>query len=742
MKYLFLTIISAFLLGCSSGSKLVSNGKSDYKIFISNKASKPEHYAAGELQKYIQKISGAKIAIVHEAKPEDRLIYVGFQGATKSLLKDLNIAEFGKEEYIIRSHEKDMLIAGGGPRGTLYGVMGYLSDHLGCRWYTREVVKIPKQTSIDLVKIEDRQKPTFVYREAWYNEAYNSEWAMHNRLNPSNVPIPDSLGGSYITYPWAHTVMQLVPSDKYFATHPEYFAEVKGKRLPGKHIQLCLTNREVLKIATAQVFNWIKEHPEANVFSVDQSDMDEYCQCQFCKAIDDREGSPSGSLLTFVNQIADTVGKVYPEVKIQTFAYSYTEAPPKTIRPADNVTIRLCHYNYCSAHSMEGCADHKPFRDRFIEWKKISKRISIWDYYTDFSQYLMPFPNFESFKNDIKWYADRGVEGVFAQGNNVPNNGGGEFSELRAWVISQLLWNAQRNPQALVEEFVNNVYGKAAPFISSYIKHMHDQVKADSVHFSIWSQPNEVNYLGLRSVQAADSIFKLALKASESDSELFKRVELAYLPILYTKLYFYSVGGTAYLSHEAMPAVYDHFKKIIDRHQIKSMGDMPETYGNLLKFMEKVKNGDKFYTDWWMAGPFDNADGKGLITTSVPEKEFDLRATYTGVGGKKVKWEKQANQTSGYIDFYKLFVPNENVLSYAYRTITLEEAKTMKFGVGSNDGVRVWINGKLVLDRPVSRKAEPNQDMITVDMKKGENTILVKVDQLKRAWGFYFTEKN
>ncbi|GAB3267150.1 hypothetical protein GCM10027347_35650 [Larkinella harenae] len=739
MKYLAL-LLALLTLGCSSGSKLISDGKSEYKIFVSDRASKPEQLAASELQKYLQKVSNCTLEITHETKPEAKLIYVGFAGAPEQLLRGLQPTDFASEEYLIRSDGDRLLIAGGGTRGTLYGVIGYLSDHLHCRWYTREVVKTPQQQTVLLPKIDDRQKPAFVYREAWYREAYNPEWAMHNRLNPSLTPIPDSLGGSYITYPFAHTAMNLVPSEKYFASHPEYFAEVNGKRLPGKHIQLCLTNPDVRRIATAQVFKWIEEHPEVNVFSVDQSDGEGYCTCRSCKAIDDREGSPAGSLLTFVNQIADTVGKIHPNVKIQTFAYAYTEVPPKTIRPADNVTIRLCHYNYCSAHSMEGCDNHKPFRDRFNEWKKIARRISIWDYYTDFSQYLMPFPNFESFKNDIKWYADRGVEGMFAQGNNVPDNGGGEFSELRAWVIAQLLWNPDRDSQALIDEFVENVYGKAAPFMSRYIRLMHDQVKTDSVHFSIWSQPLEVNYLGLPTIQRADSLFQQAFKATTGDTSLTKRVELAYLPILYTKLYFYSIGGTAYLSKTDMPKTMAHFKALINRHQIKAIGDMPQTYGNLNNFIARVENASTYYSDWWVIGPFDNSDGKGLVTPFSPEKSLDRKQVYKGRGGTPVKWQQHEDKTSGYMDFTKLFKPTEEVVAYAQRNLILPEAKTMKFGVGSNDGVRVWIDGRLVLDRPVARKAEPNQDLITLPMEKGEHTILVKVDQSKRAWGFYFTE--
>jgi hypothetical protein len=740
MKYLFLTIITAFLLGCSSGNKLVSDGKSDYKIFISKSALKPEKYAAAELQKYILEISGAAIAIVHEAKPEDKLIYVGFQGAPESLLKDLKIAEFGKEEYIIRSHGKDMLIAGGGPRGTLYGVMGYLSDHLGCRWYTREVVKIPKQTSIDLPEKDDRQKPVMEARQISYREAYNVEWSAHNRIN-SNL-MPDSLGSGNIAYPFVHTFYALVPPQKYGKTHPEYFSEVDGKRLikeTNTGGQLCLTNPEVVKIATETVFEWIKTHPEASVYTVDQNDGEGFCTCKNCKELDDREGSHSGTLINFVNQIADSVAKVHPEVTLQTLAYAYTEIPPKTLKPADNVTIRLCHYDYCSAHKLGDCDDHKRYIERLDQWSKIAKRITIWDYYTNFERYLLPFPNFETMKHDPKFYADRHAIGLFPEGNNVDSDGGGEFSELRAWVFSQLLWNPERDGRKLIDEFVENVFGEASPYISQYIKLLHDQVRPDSVYFSIWEDPEDVNYLSSKTIRTADSLFTLAKNAAKSDTALYNRVELAYLPVLYTQLYFYSIGGSAYLRRDQVPAALATFEKIIKRKRITSLGVVDLPPASIENFIKSVKSKDKYLTDWWVIGPFENEERKGFSTVFAPERQFDSTQTYPGKGGK-VKWRKYYNAESGYIDFARIFTPNKNVVSYAHRTITLPEAKTVKLGVGSNDGVRVWVNNKLVLDRLVSRPAVPNEDQIRVPMKKGENTILVKVDQTGNKWGFYFTE--
>jgi len=740
MKFFLFLLVPLFLLSaCSSESTLISDGHSSYHIFVSKTAPAPEQYAATELQKYLFKIGKVKLEIVNDAAPDAKLIYVGFTGAPENLLAKTDTTKFINEEYLIRSDGKNLLIAGGGTRGTLYGVLGYLSDYLGCRWYTRDVVKTPTLSEIKLAKMDDRQKPAFEYREAWYREAYDTEWALHNRLNPSTVPIPDSLGGSYIMFPFVHTFYDLLPPGKYYKSNPEYFSEVAGKRV-GKDGQLCLTNPEVVKIATATVFEWIKTHPHANVFSIDQNDGEGFCECVHCKALDDKEGSHSGSLLNFVNQIADSVKKARPDIKLQTLAYAYTEIPPKTIRPADNVTIRLCHYNYCSAHSILGCDNHKPFIARLDQWKKISKNITIWDYFTDFAQYLMPFPNFETLKHDVKFYADKGVIGLFAQGSNIPENGDGEFTGLRAWVFSQLMWKPDQDAQLLIDEFVNNVYGNAGSHISAYINLLHEQVKPDSVYFSIWSQPTEVNYLSPEIIRKADSLFVLAKKSVASDSGLSSRVELAYLPVLYTKLFFYSIGGTAYLTKTDLPAALTRFDNIIQKHRIKAIGDMPTTYGNLAAFRNKVVSANTFITDWKVIGPFDNQDAKALARVLGPEQDPDAIQSHKGIGGAVLNWKNRNDKTSGYVDFTKIFKPTESVVAYAFRKVNVPADQKIKFGVGSNDGVKVWINNKLVLDRPLSRKAEPNQDTIQVPLHKGENTILVKVDQLKRAWGFYFTE--
>ena len=115
---------------------------------------------------------------------------------------------------------------------------------------------------------------------------------------------------------------------------------VNGER---KNTQLCLSNDDVLKIVCENLFKQIEENPHCKVFSVAQNDNEEYCQCEKCRKIDAAEGSPSGSMINFVNKVADKVKEKYPDILIHTFAYQYTKKAPKHIKPRENIIVRLCN---------------------------------------------------------------------------------------------------------------------------------------------------------------------------------------------------------------------------------------------------------------------------------------------------------------------------------------------------------------------------------------------------------------
>ncbi len=737
MRFFLSLILLIPIMNCQASLTITINNQSDYVIFIPEKPTEVEHFAAKELQQTIEQMTGVKLAIKnHNQNSTAPAFFLGNIVGLSTKIKSWHPAEFEPEEYLLKTDGRNIHIVSHEPRGLLYGLYALLKDKWGCRWYTRDVNKIPVNKNLALPELNETGKPAFESREVYFIEASDPHWCIRNRLNRSMKGIPESLGGEYGIYPFVHTYYQLVPPKKYFEEHPEYYSLIDGKR-KGEEAQLCLTNPAVLAIATQQVFKWIEEHPQARIITVDQNDGGGWCQCEKCMAINDAEGSQSGTILNFANSIADAVAQKHPHISIQTLAYYYSEKPPKTIRPHKNVIIRLCRYSeYCDAHPIEGCKVNKPFIDQLQSWSKIAPRIMVWDYLVDFRHFFMPFPNFDGIKKDLKFYHNNGVTGLFEQGNYPMQ--GGELSQLRAWILAQLLWNPNQNADDLIDEFIDNVYGAAAPYIKEYLELIHTKVREGNIHFNMYAAPT-VGHLTPAIIKQAEQIFAKAEAAADNPAVL-KRVETAHIPVLYTRLFFYTIGGkAAYLTDKEMPSVRDKLIRIAKENDIGQVAENRK-HGTFQDFIDKVNQSKGlFLTDWWVIGPFDNPDEKGLETSYPPEKSFDANQTYKGINNQSIKWRRYQGKDTGYIDFTHIFDNPELGVAYARTTITAKADVTIKIGLGSNDGCRLWLNDKLVHDQPIQRTAIPNQDILTVPVKKGENSILMKIDQFGGGWGFYFS---
>jgi hypothetical protein len=156
------------------------------------------------------------------------------------------------------------------------------------------------------------------------------------------------------------------------------------------------------------------------------------------------------------------------------------------------------------------------------------------------------------------------------------------------------------------------------------------------------------------------------------------------------------------------------------------------------RYQDKLSEGT-YYTDWWLIGPFDNANRKGIERVYPPEREFIQDKKYQGANQQMVSWEKYDKTENEYISLTKLFKPSDEGVGYARRIFNSKHAGRIKIGLGTNDGVKMWVNNKLVHTNIVGRGAVPNEDVIDVSFKRGENVVLLKIDQIGGGWGFYFS---
>lgn len=521
----------------SGGLTLVENGRSPHSIVMARDASPSERRAAQELRRFLEEMSGARLPIRSEdERPRGPWILVG----RSRLLDRLGVRApwdaLGPEGFLLKTVGRHLVIAGGRQRGTMYGVYVFL-EKLGCRWFTAEVSRIPKSPTIRVPPLDEVHKPSFEYREPFFTEAFDRDWAARNRMNGHHLRLDESTGGKIQYYPFVHSFYALLPPEKYFRDHPEYYSLIAGKRRAERG-QLCLTNPDVLRLAVGQVLRWIEERPEATIFSVSQNDWTGWCECESCRRVEEEEGGAhSGPLLRFVNALAAEIEKKHPDKLIDTLAYWYTEEPPAQVRPRPNVRIRLCPIGACEAHPYERCDRNAYFMKRLKAWAKITDRLYVWHYNTNFAHYLMPFPNFDELIADIPMYHRHGVVGLFMQGAYAPG-GGGEMAELRSYVMARLLWDVRADARKAMQEFLEAVYGRAAPRIAEYLELLHRQVRfppeGRGHHLWIFQHPG-APYLETDFLKRARQVLERAEQEAENDA-VRRRVRKVRLSIDYVEL--------------------------------------------------------------------------------------------------------------------------------------------------------------------------------------------------------------
>ncbi len=499
----------------------------DWDIVLAKDASPSEVYAAEEFQRYFAQASGINLSIARKSSGHHH-IFIGSSPAMRASDVGFSTEEFGEEDFRIIVRNNNIAIAGGRPRGTLYGVYTFLEDYMGVRFLTIDHTYVPKIGLWKTVEPVDRfYHPPLRFRWSYYGENNNNP-VFATRIRVNTVATDGKLGGKTGLNLINHSFYHHLSVNKYGKEHPEYFALVDGKRkleVHGGGPELCLTNPDVLRIVTESVLNDLRKDPNLKNISVSQNDNDKYCKCPQCAAIDKREGTPMGSLLIFVNAVADEVAKEFPDVIVGTLSYWYTRKPPKTVRPRPNVQIQLCSIECCVLHPIDDpkCKKNKQFCNDLANWSKLCDNISIWNYNVNFSNYLLPCPNLRVIESNIRYFTANNAMGIFMQA--AGNTQGSEMSDLRNYIIANLLWNPSLSGQKLMDEFLDLHYGRAAEPIRRFINLTHDNALASGLHPNCFGKAKD--YAINKSIaQVGLDAFAEAIKLAENDI-IRSRVEKA-----------------------------------------------------------------------------------------------------------------------------------------------------------------------------------------------------------------------
>ncbi len=462
-----LTALAATLPRSVFAFTLVKNGRPACTALFGIKTSPMEQRAEAELINALERISGARIPIIHkETIPETGNVILFGKGPWFSSSRFSQSAEtldiVGKQGYVISTvwngKSECLAVAGGSPLAMQYAVRELLRK-TGTQWYVPDEIRTPRRKTIEFPSKEIADFPCFFYRGidsgGWSD---SPEWKDYLRLNARPVK-PLGLSGFETEYIPLEIAFGSLLSGELFSEHPEFFPLISGERSNAYGL-CCFSNPQATALAAGGIIARLDQSPEATHVIIRFGPPRAICRCPVCEQTIRREGE-TGLALSWVNTVAELIARRRRNVYL-TFSEPWTLGPaPKTIRPSENTAVLLNAVNYAGKQDFENAAR---------QWSAVSDRVHLGIPLIPKEGDLLPFRGLFHLAEDLVRYRDYDVEGIFFK---PPMNGMlVADAELRMWTLSELLWNSGLDVDPLIREWLKGGCGAAAASLTDYYEHV------------------------------------------------------------------------------------------------------------------------------------------------------------------------------------------------------------------------------------------------------------------------------
>lgn len=530
------SLVTAFLSALCIGGCCCKCEPQPAKVVTSANPALTEVTAAKELESYLAKCAESIIVDGDVI----RSIHIGdSEAAVKAGILRKNMDD---DSFVIKKIGNDIIINGGGTRGVLYGTFDFIERILDVRFFTPACTYVPEKKIIKVDCVDKEFKFIFALRDIYIGKAYNPDGGYYaiarGMSRGGDIPFDKKFGGSFDYGPpySCHTFDRYLPAKEYMKKYPHFFSLRNGERYGGQHTgQLCLTNPELREFFTKLVLDNIKKTTAEYIakgmqppliYDVSHNDNSRYCMCPDCSALAAKERQ-SGVMIDFVNYIAERVAKVYPEIKLQFFAYQYNAEPPKTIKARDNVIVRICN---TGSNQITGAANDKVYSEFFKRWKDFAKHVYIWDYAITYGDMNGgPYPSEFYIPSAYKFYADNNVKGIFCESESPASS---DMWELKYYLLTCYAKDPTRTDyEELVSDFYAKYYGAAAKHVFAYRKILHEAAVRKKAVIGWFASGVDFSYIDLETNLKMQTELDKARAAVAGNAELTYRVNRAGLGI-------------------------------------------------------------------------------------------------------------------------------------------------------------------------------------------------------------------
>ncbi|HPM80077.1 MAG TPA: DUF4838 domain-containing protein [Candidatus Anammoximicrobium sp.] len=468
------------------------DGRTDWKIYLSPQAEPTETFAAEELSVALKKISGADFEVLCSVEvPDRRTIIIGDLNnpQVQSRAEALHLRAGKVEEIAVRTLDGRLYLAGNQPRGALYAVYRFLQHELGVRWLWPgpDGEFVPAKKSWSLPDLKYNYTPALAYRGFhlcgdWRDVDLFREWMGRNFINLYRhaAPPEEKRRGFYAMWS-SHNV---VLPQALFDQHPEYFAEIQGKRYKNN---ICFSHPEVDRIVAAETAAYLRKRPFLDILSVFPSDNQDYCRCAQCAKRD-----VSTAWFEFYNRLTDTLKQEFPNLKFATIAYQgYRDVPKCPIRNSE--FIEYASYSRCNIHPYghPDCRHNEDTMQAMLAWQATGLPIGNYAYEYDIYSRNARFIPFLSVIDDaVKTSRRLGHMALIPEVSLSPKGGPEAYAHhvqnrLSLYLYARLLWEPDQEMAAVLRDWCQIVFGEAAAPMLDYYQAMDRAWTAMPIHATI-----------------------------------------------------------------------------------------------------------------------------------------------------------------------------------------------------------------------------------------------------------------
>ena len=570
---------------------LISQGASDYVLVLPENAMQYETFAAEEFTYFVELATGCKLETVTETTVPEGKKYISL-GKTNQFMaafpeETLSEVDGTMSSYLIASKDDNIYIAGSDDhrgQAVLWGVYDILTDLIGYTYYHNDEIYYVESADVNLWQYERNVVvPSFDMRTHSTNYIYAFPNDTHGtRLRYINFS--RGLEWDPMTVGHSQVYIFLAPRDedengvRYGDSHPEWFLDPTASGVAKNENQLCWTaggdpeSLDLMQTVIAEeMLQYVMMDSEATFFMLGQQDTEYVCQCDGCRAaLEEWGGSACGLQIDFVNGVIKKtealIDQQAPErdVLYAIYAYKPTEAPPVkqnedgTYAPySDRVIphekmrvffapVRLNFgFSYDSPHNADAYKN-------LLGWDAVctDEQLMIYTYDLNIHQYFVNFYNLGTVASHMQAYEDAGVSYLLSQGISDAN--ATCFDELRAYCISNLMWDTSRSFDALASDFIDHYYKDAA----DAMQELYDMLVDQNAYYLAVEDPGSGVATGITYnttcyprafLEKMDQQIDMALEAiahlEETDPEQYEllkaRIMKEYLSNIYLKMVLY-----------------------------------------------------------------------------------------------------------------------------------------------------------------------------------------------------------